>query len=274
MMPPAETVALSHRTTQIEAHGVFRKWVNHVEGNLGRLGIDVVSGVVAGVLAAPFVAIIDTAITQNAAGTATLSASLRFVLSRFISSQFYSIFLTCARVRSDGRFQSLGLITSKLRNFAGLPWFIAQPTSLRMLSQRCVSQTGLGKKKKTSNTAFHFLFLTSFQVGRCDPHLLLLLLAQLCIAGGASPLLPVLAASTAVNSSAAMAKDRAFARLFGAGPARSLPAASYALWVSRDVLSTAAIFSLPPMLAVVMQVRPTIPRCCRFCIYYLCIICV
>ena len=90
--------------TEIEVHGEFRKWVNHVEGNLGRLGIDVVSGVVAGVLAAPFVAIIDTAITQNAAGTTTLSASLRFVLRRFISSQFYSIFLTCARVRSDGRF--------------------------------------------------------------------------------------------------------------------------------------------------------------------------
>jgi hypothetical protein len=122
-------------------------------------------------------------------------------------------------------------------------------------------------KKKTSNPAYHFLFLTSFQVGRCDPHPLLLLLAQLCIADGASPLLPVLAASTVVNSSAAMAKDRAFARLFGAGPARSLPAASYALWVSRDVLSTAAIFSLPPMLAVVMQVRPTSPCGCRFCIY-------
>ena len=77
---------------------------------------------------------------------------------------------------------------------------------------------------------------------------------QLCNAEGESPMLPVLAASFAVGSSTAIAKDRAFARMFGSGVARKMPAASYALWMTRDVLSSAAIFALPPVLSVALQV--------------------
>ena len=77
---------------------------------------------------------------------------------------------------------------------------------------------------------------------------------QLCNAEGESPMLPVLASSFAVGSSTAIAKDRAFARMFGCGVARKMPAASYALWMTRDVLASAAIFALPPVLSVALQV--------------------
>ncbi|KAJ1444597.1 hypothetical protein M885DRAFT_626979, partial [Pelagophyceae sp. CCMP2097] len=59
----------------------------------------------------------------------------------------------------------------------------------------------------------------------------------------------VLAASTLTNTSACIAKDRAFARMFGATAPRPMPLASLCLWVCRDSVTMAFVFSLPPLLA-------------------------
>ena len=59
---------------------------------------------------------------------------------------------------------------------------------------------------------------------------------------------------TAVNMTAGVAKDAAFARMFGAGGAKPppVPPISYALFAGRDVLTIAAGFIVPPILAQAM----------------------
>lgn len=68
-----------------------------------------------------------------------------------------------------------------------------------------------------------------------------------------SNVLPVLAASTLANSSLSIAKDAAFAKLFGAIAAAPVPATSYGLWFARDILSMAFIFTLPPIITPEIQ---------------------
>lgn len=60
--------------------------------------------------------------------------------------------------------------------------------------------------------------------------------------------LPKWIATSTTNTSTCIAKDRAFAKLFGAtttsGP---VPLGSYGAWLGRDLLSMAVFFSLPPI---------------------------
>merc|ERR1719261_1442705 len=71
----------------------------------------------------------------------------------------------------------------------------------------------------------------------------------LCEYMGVSPVLPVLAASTMGNMTTGIAKDRAFARMYGVVAPKAMPNSSYGLFFSRDVLAMAFIFSLPPIIA-------------------------
>lgn len=59
--------------------------------------------------------------------------------------------------------------------------------------------------------------------------------------------LPKLASTFTVNTSLCIAKDRAFAQLYGQGPAKAMPAASYGIWLLRDIGSMAVFFTLPPI---------------------------
>lgn len=65
---------------------------------------------------------------------------------------------------------------------------------------------------------------------------------------------------TAVNMGAGVAKDAAFARMFGAGGAKPppVPPISYALFAGRDVLTIAAGFILPPILAQALVTSGTV----------------
>lgn len=56
---------------------------------------------------------------------------------------------------------------------------------------------------------------------------------------------PKFIGTTAVNLTLCIAKDRAFARMFGVGPAKGLPTLSYLLFAVRDSLTIAASFNLP-----------------------------
>mmetsp|Transcript_281 Transcript_281/g.764 ORF Transcript_281/g.764 Transcript_281/m.764 type:complete len:289 (-) Transcript_281:51-917(-) len=72
--------------------------------------------------------------------------------------------------------------------------------------------------------------------------------STLCGWLGYSPVLPVLAASTAGNMTTGIAKDRAFARMYGVTAPKAMPFTSYGLFFSRDVLAMAFIFTLPPLI--------------------------
>ena len=53
----------------------------------------------------------------------------------------------------------------------------------------------------------------------------------------------------AVNSSLAMWKDRAFARIYSGGPPASIPPPAFASWLMRDIVGMGVIFVAPPIVA-------------------------
>lgn len=59
--------------------------------------------------------------------------------------------------------------------------------------------------------------------------------------------LPKLCSTFLVNTSTCIAKDNAFAKLYGTGPTRAMPPTAYATWLIRDVGSMAVFFTLPPI---------------------------
>jgi hypothetical protein len=61
------------------------------------------------------------------------------------------------------------------------------------------------------------------------------------------PGLPKWVATSTVNTSTCIAKDRAFAKLFGATLPVGVPTGSYLAWLSRDVISMGVVFTLPPI---------------------------
>jgi hypothetical protein len=70
----------------------------------------------------------------------------------------------------------------------------------------------------------------------------------ICARKKMDPGLPKWAATSTVNTSTCIAKDRAFAKLFGASVPVGVPMGSYAAWLGRDVISMGVIFTLPPIL--------------------------
>uniref|UniRef100_A0A7S2HQZ1 Uncharacterized protein n=1 Tax=Haptolina brevifila TaxID=156173 RepID=A0A7S2HQZ1_9EUKA len=72
---------------------------------------------------------------------------------------------------------------------------------------------------------------------------------SLCAHFDVSPMLPVLVASTAGNMTTGIAKDRAFARMYGVVAPKAMPMRSYGLFFTRDVMAMAFIFTLPPIVA-------------------------
>ena len=59
--------------------------------------------------------------------------------------------------------------------------------------------------------------------------------------------LPKLGATFAVNTTTCIAKDQAFAKLFGTSAAKPVPPLSYGVWLMRDILSMGVFFTLPPI---------------------------
>lgn len=74
-------------------------------------------------------------------------------------------------------------------------------------------------------------------------------------ANGMSHTMPVLVSSTAANMSSAMAKDSAFAKMYGVTAPRPVPLGSYGCFFMRDIVSMAFFFTLPPLLSAELQAR-------------------
>merc|ERR1719273_1491992 len=72
---------------------------------------------------------------------------------------------------------------------------------------------------------------------------------SMCEHTNTDPAMPKWAASFVVNTSTCIAKDRAFAKLFGASapdPTKSMKM-SYCAWLGRDLISMGVFFTLPPI---------------------------
>ena len=80
-----------------------------------------------------------------------------------------------------------------------------------------------------------------------------------CDRAGRPSATPKLAGTTLVNICACVWKDAAFTRMFGAGPARSLPRRSLALFSVRDVGTVFASFLLPARLAGALEAAGAAP---------------
>jgi hypothetical protein len=61
------------------------------------------------------------------------------------------------------------------------------------------------------------------------------------------PAFPKWLASFVVNTSTCIGKDRAFAKMYGTSTPKSVPMGSYAAWLTRDMVSMAFFFTLPPI---------------------------
>jgi len=64
-----------------------------------------------------------------------------------------------------------------------------------------------------------------------------------------SPLAPVFVATTAVNMTSCIYKDRAFTRMFGTVAPKSVPLVTYLLFAARDSLTILASFTAVPVLS-------------------------
>jgi len=59
--------------------------------------------------------------------------------------------------------------------------------------------------------------------------------------------IPKLVSTFTVNTSTCIAKDRAFAKIFGSSASAVIPRGAYGAWLARDVGSMAVFFTLPPI---------------------------
>ncbi len=71
--------------------------------------------------------------------------------------------------------------------------------------------------------------------------------------------MPKFIGTTAVNSAACIAKDRAFTRMFGTKAPTGLPWSTYGLFLVRDCATIFASFSLPPLVAERLSKEYNIP---------------
>jgi hypothetical protein len=74
-----------------------------------------------------------------------------------------------------------------------------------------------------------------------------------CRAAGVSSALPKVATTTLANTGTGVLKDRAFARMFGQSAPKTLPAACYGFWLSRDALAMGFIFTMPPIVTSTLR---------------------
>jgi hypothetical protein len=69
----------------------------------------------------------------------------------------------------------------------------------------------------------------------------------ICAKSGSSPALAKWIATSSTNTVTCIAKDQAFAKMFGTKVASNVPPGAYAAWLGRDLISMGVFFTLPPI---------------------------
>jgi len=237
-----------------EQESLQRQWRNTAMARAG-LAADIFAGATAGFVVAPFVSILDKAITQNASGADTMTGSMRSVdrttaldlLTQHILATHRKscelepinlVFLSNLRLVSQqlpSRILALALIASLSLGFTRV-FVVAGPLARRSMAEFSPSFF------RTSQFRYVWLvYGATYSIANAA--------ATLCDLNDVPPAYYVLAASTTANTTTCIIKDRAFARMFGTVAPRGVPSATYLFWLARDVLSMACVFSLPPVVA-------------------------
>lgn len=110
--------------------------------------------------------------------------------------------------------------------------------------------------KSLFTTPIHFLkqpaflliwgvYSGTYIVGNCTD--------AVCERSGRNSFYPKFIASSSANVTLSVLKDKAYARMFGKGPARPLPFLSYVLFATRDSATIFASFSLPKPASLYLQ---------------------
>ena len=74
-----------------------------------------------------------------------------------------------------------------------------------------------------------------------------------CTIRDTDPSGPKWVATSTVNTSTCIMKDRAFAQLFGTAVASNVPMGAYAAWLSRDFVSMGVFFTAPPIVSYLLN---------------------
>ena len=197
----------------------------HLDELLPRLLGDVVVGAVVTAAIAPSVTILDQAMVQSAAGTHTLLGSAQEATRRILQQPW-------TYLKSP---TFLWMWTTY-----GVTYITAN--SLHTLANHCMTLNGQEHEEAPlpdshANNHDHKPELSSVS-------------SSTAAVWWASV---VFLGTTAANSTAALAKDRAYARMFGSTSASTstgfLPHTALALWLARDLTAIGSSFVLPPYVA-------------------------
>jgi hypothetical protein len=194
----------------------WRVWPRNLQEKL--LGdVLVAAGVTAAV--APFLTVIDKALVQHSVGSHSLKESVRQSVT--------------AMVRHPVQYFKSPTFLWMWATYAST---YTAANALRTITEH---QEHLGATSTTRTTA-------SIHKQNKAPQ---------PAAAFATSAMTIFLGTTAVNTSASLLKDRAYARLFG-NPAQlkmSVPAASYGLWMLRDFTTIGSSFILPAHVASLLQ---------------------
>jgi hypothetical protein len=222
-VPPRISLPISRDTINAEHHAAkshWRVWPSNIQEKL--LG-DVLVATAVTAAVSPFLTIIDKSLVQFSVGshtlkqsaTESLTAIVRHPVQYFKSPTFLWMWATYASTYTVAN--SLRTITEH-REHLGTTSASTTTASIHK-----------NQNKSQSPSPAPAVFATSAMT--------------------------IFLGTTAVNASASLLKDRAYAKLFG-NPAqlkRAVPAASYGLWLMRDFTTVGSSFILPTHVAGLLQ---------------------
>jgi hypothetical protein len=224
-VPPRISLPISRDTINAEHHAAkshWRVWPRNLQEKL--LGDVLVAAAVTAAVA-PFLTVIDKALVQYSVGSHTLkqsatqsvTAMVRQPVQYFKSPSFLWMWATYASTYTAAN-------------------------ALRTVTEH---HEHLGTTSASTTTAS----IHKNQNKSQSPS------PQLAPAVFATSAMTIFLGTTAVNTTASLLKDRAYAKLFG-NPAQlkmSVPAASYGLWMLRDFTTIGSSFILPTHVAGLLQ---------------------
>jgi hypothetical protein len=179
-----------------------------------RLTVETMAGVTAAFVVSPFVSIIDKAITTNASGVEPLVPAVKNGLKTLFFRPIYFL--------KQPSFLFIWGV------FSGT---YAVANNVEALCGRDISVPSLGTKLPTSSHS------ASEQSSYAEQ------------SNQIKPLYPKFLCTAFTNVTLSVAKDYAFARMFGKGPMKPMSRTSLGIFAIRDSMTILASFTLPPMIA-------------------------
>eukprot|EP00667_Euglena_gracilis_P011227 EG_transcript_11456 len=177
---------------------------------------DVGAAVCAAALVSPLVTMVDRAVIENASGRCNVWTSMRNTLKTIVFSPHR---------------------------------FVARPEFLLVTGVYCVTYgtaNAVDTRGKRQAEARERMRHTKAETTHRLP-------VPMALTQHASPAVVQLLCTTAANMASSMTKDSILAKMFGSGPPRRFPLASFGAFMGRDITTIAAGFTIPGPLAQTLQ---------------------